>query len=291
MANPAVSVIVPAYDPGPSFLRVALEAVVEQTCQDWEAVVVDDGGSQDLSWVSLIDERIRLIRQTNRGVSAARNHGIAATSGALVAFLDQDDVWHREKLAAQLREMAAQRDAPVCSTDFERIDAEGNRIGAGYHENFFTYQELLRGDGLCTSTTVVRRAALELVGGFDERYRYAPDWDLWLRLSSRVGRFTRVDRCLVGYRLHDRNESLNYAGLLAEGTEILRHHRAGPERRTALEGERRLRRMAGAQAYDAFRATRRSRALVDALRFDPRYTVCALWRYALSRPAWPNGAG
>jgi glycosyltransferase involved in cell wall biosynthesis len=277
---PDVSVVVPAFNPG-RFLRFALDSVVAQTLYDWECVVVDDGGGEDISWVRSVDRRIRLVQQENLGVAAARNRGVEETSSPLVAFLDQDDLWHPEKLRAQVAQLVVEPSAPLCSTDFDIVDAHGNRTGPGFHTNFYNYNELLLGDGICVSTTVVRRGPLEQSGGFAEQYRVATDWDLWLRLANNFGRFTRVDRILAHYRLHQTNESRNYEAILREGSEILRVHRAGPQQAAAVEGERRLRRLIGTQAFDEFRATRRLGPLFEALRLAPRYTIRNIASYPI----------
>src|SRR5438128_1933814 len=98
---PRVSVIIPAYDPGP-YLEEALQSVIAQTYTDWEAIVVDDGSKQDLSFVAQMHPKIRYIRQDNAGVSAARNRGIAESTGEFIALLDADDLWLPEKLARQV---------------------------------------------------------------------------------------------------------------------------------------------------------------------------------------------
>lgn len=98
---PTVAVVIPAYNPGP-YLRPALDSVIGQTFTDWECVVVDDGSTEDLSWVDGIDKRVRLITKRNQGVSIARNVGVAATTAPWVAFLDSDDLWYPKKIEAQL---------------------------------------------------------------------------------------------------------------------------------------------------------------------------------------------
>lgn len=85
---PQVSVIIPAYNPGKR-LRVALRTVIDQTMDDFEVIVVDDGSVEDLSWVASFDDRIRLIRQENQGVGMARNVGTASAHAPWVAFLDR----------------------------------------------------------------------------------------------------------------------------------------------------------------------------------------------------------
>ncbi len=110
--TPRFAVVVPARDPGPA-LRRALTSVLAQSEPDWEAVVVDDGSTEDLGWCADLDPRIRLVRQPNRGVSAARGAGVARTTAPWVAFLDADDHWEAGKLARVAEEVAAAERPPV----------------------------------------------------------------------------------------------------------------------------------------------------------------------------------
>ena len=96
-----VSVVIPAYNPG-SYLQSTLDSLAAQTFTAWEAVIVDDGSTEDLSWVDDYDARVRRQRQENAGLSAARNAGISASSAPLVAFLDADDLWMTTKLIGDI---------------------------------------------------------------------------------------------------------------------------------------------------------------------------------------------
>ena len=97
MERALVSVVIPAYNPG-AFLRIALQSLVAQTYSTWEAFVIEDGSTEDLSYVTRIGVPISLVRQENRGLSAARNAGIERSNGEYVALLDADDVWYPRKL-------------------------------------------------------------------------------------------------------------------------------------------------------------------------------------------------
>lgn len=258
----------------------ALRSLVAQSFSDWEAVVIDDGSDENIAPAIPNDARVRLLRQENEGLSAARNAGIAATRGPLVAFLDSDDVWYPKKLEHQAR--AFTDDAAVlCSTGFERIDENGDPTGPGFEGHNSSYVALLSGNGLCVSTVAVRRTALDEVGGFDIRLDQAQDWDLWLRLA-RAGRLARIDEVLAGYRVHGRNMSANYDRFRRESLSILdacerRAVAAGDASALSAvrQGKARVRELAGVQAFDVFRETRSPRAFLDALRNAPRYTTRA----------------
>ena len=104
---PRASIIIAAYNPGP-FLDATVQSVIAQSFSDWELIVVDDGSQQDIGHVAALHPAITMFRQENRGLSVARNVGIERSSGELVAFLDQDDLWFPCKLEEQVKQMAAQ---------------------------------------------------------------------------------------------------------------------------------------------------------------------------------------
>ena len=111
MGKPLVSIIMPCYN-GEAFLAEAVGSVLAQTFRDFELIVVDDGstdGSADI--LARYVDPVRVIRQTNRGVSAARNVGIAAARGDFIAFLDADDTWESEFLDEMVKGMADPRTA------------------------------------------------------------------------------------------------------------------------------------------------------------------------------------
>lgn len=273
---PGVSVIVPAYEPGADLLR-ALGSIVAQVFTDWECIVVDDGSAENLDWVAGLDPRIRLIRQPRGGVAAARNRGIAAANNDLIAFCDADDEWLPEKLAQQVQALG---DAALCYTDFERVDVTGRRIGPGY-DGVEGYADLLLGNGICTSSVLVRADALG--SGFDPGLTAGEDWDLWLRIA-REHRITGVHRVLVRYREHGGQLSRDYRALWRDARTVLARH----DHPNARQGRRRLRFLSGAQAYDRARESHRMRDLTYALAHAPKYTARSMLRWVVgSMPRRP----
>ncbi len=120
-----VSVVIPAYNAA-QFLAAAVESALEQTHRDIEVIIVDDG-SRDDTWAiartaSEQDARVRVFRQENRGVAAARNLAIANASGRYIAPLDADDVWHRRKLELQLAAIRCRNGAACAYTWMFDID-------------------------------------------------------------------------------------------------------------------------------------------------------------------------
>jgi glycosyltransferase involved in cell wall biosynthesis len=278
-----VTVVIPAYNPG-SFLEIALRSLLAQTFESWEAVVVDDGSEEDISGVTELDGRIRLIRQENRGLTAARNTAIARSDSEFVAFLDADDVWLPRKLERQIETLTASADAALCSTDFERINVDGSHFGDSYIGSRDSFLELLTGNGICVSTVVVRRGALDDVGVFSERYAQVQDWHLWLRLAQHH-QLVHVPEVLVQYRVHAAQMSVNYERYFQESRQILDEYQGSDPRASAAikQGMALVNAVAGAQAFDAFRASRNPRHFFCAIRLAPRLVLRQLKLFVLRR--------
>jgi glycosyltransferase involved in cell wall biosynthesis len=255
-----ISVVIPAFNPGP-LLKDALASVVAQTYQDWDLVVVDDGSTEDLSWVRDVDPRIRLIRTDHLGASIARNVGIGSTDGKYVAFLDADDRWRPGKLALQLN--ALSRGALFSYTAFDLIDEAGNRIGPGYGAEV-GYLDMLAGTlGVVQSSATVRRDALEAVGMFNPLLWVQQDLDLFIKLAH-LGPSVYTDSVEVEYRIHGSNLTKAYWRAVRELLLVYDLHEVAA--RTTNDdaaiaaiaiGRRAVRRTYSYQAIDAARVARR----------------------------------
>jgi len=258
VAAPAIAVVIPAFNPG-AYLQRAVASVLVQSHADWELVVVDDGGDEDLSWVGDCDPRVRLLRQANAGVSVARNVGVAATSAPLIAFLDQDDEWLPTKLERQARAMG-DGGAALCYSAFSWVRPDGSRDGD--YTKPVTYESLLRDDHLCMSSVMVRRDLYLIAGGHDPKLAMMQDFDLFLRLLMDGALAVGVSERLVRYYLHGANASRDYRTAYRERTWVLRAHQRRAQRRglpdvvaACRAGHARSRSLYGCQAYDAFRAS------------------------------------
>lgn len=214
--QPAViSVILPAYN-GARFIGETLRSVRAQTHPSVEVIVVDDGstdGTVDLVRASA--PWARVFEQKNAGVSAARNRGLAEAKGEFVIFLDQDDIWHPLQLGRQLSCMQAAPGcgAVVCHYHHWRADQGtyaapetlwGPDPGLQTDPAFtgWVYHQFLWDCWAQTSGTLLRRSALQAVGGYDTALAYSEDWDLWLRLSLQFP-FATLQWPSVLYRHHE----------------------------------------------------------------------------------------
>lgn len=202
-----ISVIVPTYNYAP-YIGEAVSSALNQGLSGVEVIVVNDGSTDHTKEViKPYLSRIRLIDQSNKGVSAARNNGIANSSGEFIAFLDADDRWMPEKLKKQLEHIRGKTEIGMVHTGATFIDNQGNAREAHIsdfpkHPSGSGFEGLfLGGNGICTSSILVRRSCLEECGFFNERMSYAEDYDLWLRIATKY-QIGFVDEPLVNYRIH-----------------------------------------------------------------------------------------
>ena len=238
---PAVSVIIPTYGHR-NFVLSTLESVYAQTFDDIEVIVVNDGSPDDTAALlkPLIDAgKIKYVEQPNAGQSAARARGLAMAAGEFVALLDDDDLWPIDKLAWQVDALRRSPDAVAVGGTYalirdgtleSRPDVTGRTetLGPGdfYGRNVF----------FSPGQVLVRRPALDAVGGFDAALWGTDDLDLWIRLAA-IGPVRFVDRVALHYRLHDANASRHWRRMIANGRRALRknlHLLPPADRRAAL---------------------------------------------------------
>lgn len=185
--KPAVSVIIPTYNRG-WILREAVDSVLAQDFEDFELIVVDDGSTDNTRQIlEAYNDDIIVLFQENRGVSAARNQGIARSCAPLVAFLDSDDLWKPQKLSRQIDFFAANPEALICQTE-EIWIRNGVRVNPGKRHQKFSGMIFEPSLVLCLvspSAVMVRKKLFDIVGLFDERLPACEDYDLWLRVSCR----------------------------------------------------------------------------------------------------------
>ncbi|MGE0725827.1 MAG: glycosyltransferase family 2 protein [Alphaproteobacteria bacterium] len=207
----AVSAVVPVYN-GAGFLPAAVATIRAQAVEGLEIVVVDDGSTDETPGVaaalSAADPAMRVVRTANRGPSAARNAGIEAARGAIIAFLDVDDEWTPGRMGLMLGRLAAGPELDVVYGKIEVVCTDPDdshwrrlRIEAGGAIS------PLIGSG------VYRRRAFERIGGFDETMRFGEDLDWFLRaLEARLA-LRILDRVVLRYVLHRTNVTRDRAAV------------------------------------------------------------------------------
>ncbi len=187
-SDPLVSVIIPTFNRA-GWLSESIDSVLHQTHPSVELIVVDDGSTDHTpDVVQAFGDRLTYLQQPNRGVSAARNVGVAASRGTWVAFLDSDDLWQPSKVAAQVAVFQARPYIQVCYTD-EIWIRHGVRVNPKrIHQKYsgWLFEPSLPRCIISPSSVMMHRELWARLGGFDERLPACEDYDLWLRMTSRV---------------------------------------------------------------------------------------------------------
>ncbi|MFW6011213.1 MAG: glycosyltransferase [Desulfosalsimonas sp.] len=183
--NPLVSVIIPVYNRR-AWIAQAVDSVLCQNYKPFELIVVDDGSTDGtMEILSAYGNKIRVIRQPNSGVSAARNKGAAAAEGNLLAFLDSDDYWLSGKLAAQVEFFRKNPDIRICQTE-EIWIRKGKRVNPGRRHRKsggMIFEKSLELCMISPSAVMMKKDLFDERGGFDENLPACEDYDLWLKIT------------------------------------------------------------------------------------------------------------
>ncbi len=207
--GPEVSVIIPVYQ-CIRYLGSALDSVRAQTFTNYEVIIVNDGSDDTEEIERCLASRrepIIYLKQKNRGPSAARNAGLLAASGRFVAFLDADDYWEPNHLAEQIAFINREPATDLAYADAYLVD-DFQMAGRTFMEEIPSSGEVtLEGllDERCTvllSSVVARKQSVMAAGMFDESFRYAEDYDLWLRMAKRGARLAYQRKVLLNKRRH-----------------------------------------------------------------------------------------
>ncbi len=211
----SISVVIPTYN-RVVLLERALDSVMAQTLPADEIIVVVDGSTDNT--VSMLKSRypgVNLIQQDNRGVSAARNAGIATARHDWIALLDSDDVWHHNKLERQLQGLNNSPEYLICHSDETwirngfRVNQMNKHKKAGGH----IFQHCLPLCVISPSTVMIHRLLFDEIGLFDETLPACEDYDLWLRLCSRYPVLYIDEALITKYGGHDDQLSRQYWGM------------------------------------------------------------------------------
>lgn len=216
--EPLVSIILATYN-RVEWLPKSIGSVLQQTYQNWELIVWDDGSSDatELFVRSINDQRIRYFYHDNRGKSYALNHGILNCKGNYFAFLDDDDQWEEHKLSHQVSILETHPEIELLFSDFQNINLSTNQIGTGFaqctrgliklkvdHIEAGLYQircgmpeGMLASNFIASTSVITRRSVLERVGKFNEGLRNSEDFEYWFRASLQGIAFAYVESILI----------------------------------------------------------------------------------------------
>lgn len=262
------SVVIPAYN-AEKYLAATIASVQRQTDRDWEIVVINDGSRDSTGAIAeelaAADPRIRVCHQSNSGVAAARNYGIAESdpSAEYFLFLDADDVLEDNALEVLVGALEADKTALAVHGLSRFIDGSGRVHQEGAAEEYGRSRKGVSGNRLIdypaqTATcfpmlvyrnviltpgqVLVRKTTLDTVGLFDKAVSPAEDWEMWLRITQ-LGEMAFADTVVLNYRRHDLNASSQNKVMreaeMALRRKLFKNKDLTPEqRRTAAAGYR-----------------------------------------------------
>lgn len=211
------SVVIPLYNKEIS-IKSTIESVLNQTFDNFELIVVDDGSTDASPYIvsEIKDDRIKLIRQKNQGVSVARNRGVKEAKYKWIAFLDGDDLWKENHLVEILKMMDKYPDRNVYVTSFEYSDGRymyklPRNVEIFKIDNYF--KESLKEYLICTDVIVINKESFNIVGGFNENLNRGEDLDLWARLA-REYEVIKSSKVTAIYRIEAENRSVKSLSLI-----------------------------------------------------------------------------
>jgi glycosyltransferase involved in cell wall biosynthesis len=228
-----ISVVIPVYN-GETFIGRAIQSALDQSEKPFEIVVVNDGSKDSTAEkLAAFGNAITVISIPNGGVSNARNLGIKACHGELIAFLDADDVWYTDKLKLQLDIFERYSEIGFCCCNYEFFSVKTNVVSSHFSQfendaglvfdnplpDSLSSLVLRNIVGTC-SNVMIRQQVLERVGLFNVNYKQSEDYDLWLRCALET-RFYLMSAVLLEKKSHDSNLTNNFLETLLFHEQVL----------------------------------------------------------------------
>lgn len=233
MQKPLISIIMPNYNFG-RFIGESISSVLKQDYPNFELIIIDNGSTDQSRevityWASKDEKRVRPHFVPRKGLSFARNSGLALSKGDIITFLDSDDVWHENYLSSVAEHFEKNPSSHVVYTDAELFQSDsaeslGNWFSPKYDREpltgFVAEPLFKQGNFVPIDTAAIKRDVLKKTGGFDERFRLAEDLDFWMRVSRHFP-FDFLDKQLCRIRRHSANASF----LPSNAFQVLRVYR------------------------------------------------------------------
>jgi len=212
----SISVIIPTYNRW-QVLQRAIDSVLAQSVAADEIIVVDDGSSDNTCTrlQQAFGERITVLSQSNKGVSAARNAGIKSSIGNWIALLDSDDEWLPEKLQQQVHLLERNHNCVLCHTDeiWVRNGVRVNPMLKHKKTGGDIFAQCLPLCAISPSSVLIKKEIFETVGLFDESLPACEDYDLWLRICAAYPVHYLDDKLLIKYGGHEDQLSKKHWGM------------------------------------------------------------------------------
>ena len=210
-----LSIIIPTFDRCEQLSR-ALNSVFKQTYSDYEVIVIDDGSTDDT--VEMLQKnftQLRYFYQSNKGVSAARNKGLALAHGRWIAFLDSDDEWLPQKLEKQISLLKAKPDYKICHTEeiWVRNGIRVNQMKKHRKTGGWIFPHCLPLCAMSPSSILIHRSVFDSIGNFDTSLPACEDYDLWLRITAKYPVLYMEEPQIKKYGGHDDQLSKKHWGM------------------------------------------------------------------------------
>lgn len=211
-STPRVSALIPAFN-AEAFVQEAAESILAQTMTDLELIVLDDGSTDNtraiLERMAAADPRMRVISRENKGLSQSRCDLVDAARAPFFAIMDSDDVSMPNRFELQLARLEADPELVAVSGQCLFIDPEGwpirtNDLPIDHETIDARHMQMPPACSMAQPALMMRRTALEQIGGYHHDYPYAEDVDIYLRLAE-IGKLTNLEEVVLKYRLHPKS--------------------------------------------------------------------------------------
>ena len=222
------SIILPTYNRADTYLKDAIDSVINQTHKDWELLIIDNHSTDKTDELiqNYNDKRIRLFKINNGGnIAKSRNLGIKNATGDYIALLDSDDYWDVKKLQKCSSILSKKPKCGVCHSEIWKYPHR--TVQKNYGKIPFTFNNLINiGNLLSLSSTIIHTKILNDLDGFDESNKIitAEDYDLWIRLAKMNYNIIFHKDPLGTYRIHENSESSNVEKNINSICNVIRKH-------------------------------------------------------------------
>ncbi len=232
MDKPLVSVIITVYN-GEKYLAEAINSVLVQTYNLFEIIVVDDGSTDNSGKIVKSYDEVKYIYQTNKGNAVAKNNGVRASNGSLIAFIDADDLWDKNKLSVQVNHLINNHDIGYVICNMRNfLESHNGRVKLKKTERLEEMPSYI------PSAFLIRRDIFDKVGGFETSYVHAADTDWHFRAKDLSIPMSNVSQLLLHRRLHDSNLSKDRVKGTLNSLEMFQVVKASIARKAKIEREK-----------------------------------------------------
>ncbi len=206
---PLISVYITNYNYG-KYIKKAIESVLNQTLQDFELIIIDDGStdnSKEIIESYTQHPKVQIVYQKNKGLNVTNNVALKLAVGKYIVRLDADDYFHKDALEVMSRKLESDDNLGLVFPDYYLVDEDGNILHTERRHAFDEEVTLLDmpAHGACT---MIRKKFLQTLGGYDEEFRCQDGYDLWVRFTAKY-KVTNINQVLFSYRRHGENLTTN----------------------------------------------------------------------------------